>query len=97
MVARAGFALRLEVMRPLVLSYATTAPQKHGPGGGSCRSDTVQIVRQLIGMQRSLHGHHAAANIHTDRRGNDCAAGRNYASDVAPMPRCTSGIAATHL
>jgi hypothetical protein len=27
--------LRLERYEPLVLSYATTAPQKHGPGGRS--------------------------------------------------------------
>src|SRR5580700_4409743 len=52
------------------------------------RADAVQIVRQMVRVQRSLHGHHAAANVHTDRRRNDRTASWNYAANGranAPM------------
>ena len=51
-------------------------------------ADAMKIVWQMVGVQRSLHRHHAAANIDTDRRRNDGATSRNHASDGrtdAPM------------
>ena len=57
----------------------------------------VQIVRQIVGVQRRPHRHHAAADVHADRRRNDRAAVGITLPTVAPMPQCTSGIAATHL
>src|SRR5260370_20439312 len=54
-------------------------------------STTLRKRRRLcpmVGVQRSLHGHHAAANIHADRRRNDRPAGGNHAADShsdAPM------------
>ena len=42
----------------------------------------------MIGVQRSLHGHHAAANVHADRRRNDRPARRNHTANGcthAPM------------
>src|SRR6266446_9381869 len=52
------------------------------------RADAVQIVREMVGVQRSLHRHHAAANIHADRGRNDRTASWNYAANGranAPM------------
>ena len=46
----------------------------------NCRAKAVQIFEPMVRMQRSLHGHHAAANIHANRSRNDCARGRNHAA-----------------
>jgi hypothetical protein len=46
----------------------------------------VQIVRQLARVQRRLHCHHAAADIHADRGRYDRAFGWNHASYSGANP-----------
>ncbi len=96
------FCPHVEVMRwgvrpraAVVLAAVVSTPVRHRLL--NCRANAMQIVRQMAGVQRGLHGHHAATNIHTDCRGNDRATGRITLPTVAPMPQCTSGMAATHL
>src|SRR2546430_2434829 len=43
-------------------------------------ADALQIVRKIARIQVGLDGHHAAADVHADRSGNDRALGGNNAS-----------------
>ncbi len=45
------------------------------------RPDEGEIVWQISGLEVGSDGHHAAANVDTDRRRNDRSAGGNDATD----------------
>ena len=45
------------------------------------RAQVVQVVGQMVGVQRGLHGHHAAADVDADRRRDDRAAGGHHPAD----------------
>jgi hypothetical protein len=51
----------------IVLAAVVGAPVRHRLL--SCRADAVQIVGQMIRVQRSLHRHHPAADVHPNRSG----------------------------
>ena len=61
----------------LVFSPAVVGPPMRN-GFFDRRPYPTQIIRQLIRAQRRLHRHHAAADIHSDRRRNNRALGRNH-------------------
>jgi sigma54-dependent transcription regulator len=45
------------------------------------KGKNMQVVRQVTGIQGSLHRHHSATNIHPHCRRNDCTLRRNHASN----------------
>ena len=49
-------------------------------------ADPVPVVGQIACIQRRLNGHHPAANIDPDRRGNDGAPRRNHAAHGRTNP-----------
>ncbi len=76
----ASVSLRNIVPRtPVALAAVIGAPVRYG--GFDRVADRLQVIRQLVGAQRRLDGHHAAANVDADRGRNDCLLGSDHASD----------------
>ncbi len=61
------------------VAAAPGQPMRHRALDG--RAHSVQVVGQVGRPEAGPHGHHAAADIDTDRRGNDRAQRRNHAAD----------------